>query len=50
MDGACSTHGTSRPAYSTLVEDPEGKRSLGRSISKWGHNIKTDLKETGCSG
>jgi hypothetical protein len=31
-------------AYRILVGNPEGKRSLGRSKSKWDDNIKMNLK------
>jgi hypothetical protein len=34
--------------YSVLVTEPEGKRPLGRSRSRWEYNIKMDLQEVGC--
>jgi hypothetical protein len=37
-----------RNAYSILVGDPEGKRTLGRSIHRWEDNIRMDLGELGC--
>jgi hypothetical protein len=39
-----------RNAYRILVEDPEGKRSLGRPRRRWVDNIKMDLRETGWNG
>jgi hypothetical protein len=32
-------------ACNILVRKPEGKRSLGRSRSKWESNIRMDLRE-----
>jgi hypothetical protein len=32
------------------VENPEGKRPLGRPIHMWVDNIKMDLRDIGCSG
>jgi len=31
-----------------LVENPEGKRPVGRCTHKWEDNIKMDLKELEC--
>jgi hypothetical protein len=31
-----------------LVENPEGKRLLGRTNHRWENNIKTDIKEILC--
>jgi hypothetical protein len=42
--------GEKRNAYSTLVENPEGKRPLGRLRRKWVDNIKMDLREIGWDG
>jgi hypothetical protein len=39
-----------RNAYRILVEEPEGKRPLGRSTCRWGDNIKMDLREIGWDG
>jgi hypothetical protein len=39
-----------RDAYRIMVEQPEGKRSLGRSIRRWADNIKMDLREIGWGG
>jgi hypothetical protein len=39
-----------RIAYSLLVGQPEGKRTLGRSRRKSVDNIKMDLPEIGWSG
>jgi hypothetical protein len=33
--------------YKILVWKPEGNRPLGRPGSRWGDNIRMDLKETG---
>jgi hypothetical protein len=33
--------------YKALVENPEGKRPLGRPTCRWENNIKIDLKEIG---
>jgi hypothetical protein len=30
------------------VEEPEGKRPLGRPRRRWKDNIKKDLQEVGC--
>jgi hypothetical protein len=43
MGCTCCTHGEKRNACRILVEKPEDKRPLGRSISRWVENIKTDL-------
>jgi hypothetical protein len=37
--------GQNRKAYSVLVGEPEGKRSLGRSKCRWVDNIKMSLLE-----
>jgi hypothetical protein len=39
-----------RNAYSLLVENPEGKRQLGRLRRMWEDNIKMDLEEIGWGG
>jgi hypothetical protein len=31
-----------------LVEEPEGKKTLGRHGRRWEGNIKADLQEVGC--
>jgi len=36
--------------YSLLVENPGGKRPLGRPRHGWKDNIKMDLQEVGCRG
>jgi hypothetical protein len=33
-----------------LVEEPEGKRPLGRRKRRWVDNIKMDLREIGWDG
>jgi hypothetical protein len=45
MGRACSTNGENRNACRILVENPEGKRPLGRLRLKWVDNIKMDLRE-----
>jgi hypothetical protein len=47
MGGACTRMGVKTNAYRILVEKPEEKRRLGRSIRMWGDNIKMDLREIG---
>jgi hypothetical protein len=47
MGRACSTNGEKRNAYRILVENPEGKRPLGRPRRRWVDNIKMDLREIG---
>jgi hypothetical protein len=42
--------GERRGVYRVLVEEPEGKRPLGRRGPKWEDNIKMDLQEVGCGG
>jgi hypothetical protein len=37
-------------AYRILVENPEGKRPLGRPRRRWANNIKMDLREIGWYG
>jgi len=34
--------------YRDLVEEPEGKRPLGRPRRRWEDTIKMDLQEVGC--
>jgi hypothetical protein len=41
--------GEKRNMYRLLVGKPEGKRSLGRSRSRWIDNIMMDLLEIGVS-
>jgi hypothetical protein len=40
--------GEGRGVYRILVENPEGKKSLGRTRRRWEDNIKTDLQKVGC--
>jgi hypothetical protein len=42
--------GEKRNAYRILVENPEGKRPLGRPRRTWVDNIKMDLREIGWDG
>jgi hypothetical protein len=37
-------------AYRVLVENPEGKRPLGRPGRRWVDNLKMDLREIGRYG
>jgi hypothetical protein len=39
--------GEDRGVYRVLVEEPEGKRPLGRPRRRWKDNIKIDLQEVG---
>jgi hypothetical protein len=39
-----------RDMYRVLVEQPEGKRPLGRLRCRWEDNIKMDLQEVRCGG
>jgi hypothetical protein len=39
-----------RVNYKPVIDNPEGKRPLGRHGCRWEENIKIDLKETGCEG
>jgi hypothetical protein len=47
MGTACSTNRRKRNAYRVSVGKPEGKSPLGRPRCRW--DIKTDIRETGCS-
>jgi hypothetical protein len=42
--------GEKRNAYRLMVEEPEGKRQLGRQRRRWVDNIKMHLGETGFWG
>jgi hypothetical protein len=48
--GHVAPMGEGRVVYSTLVEKPEWKRSLGRPRRRWENNIKVDLQQVGCGG
>jgi hypothetical protein len=43
-------NGEKRNAYRIMVENPEGKRPLGRPRRRWVDNIKMDLREIGWGG
>jgi hypothetical protein len=47
---ACSTNGEKRNAYRILIENPEGKRLLGRPRRRWVDNIQMDLRDIGWGG
>jgi len=42
--------GERRDASRFLVENPEGKRLLGRPTHRWEDNIKMDLQKVGWEG
>jgi hypothetical protein len=48
--GHVARMGEKRNAYRILVENPEGKRPLGRPRRRWVDNIKINLKEIGWDG
>jgi hypothetical protein len=45
MGRARGTYGDRRGAYSVLVENPEGKRALGRPMGIWEYSIKKKPQE-----
>jgi hypothetical protein len=48
--GHVARMGEKRNAYRLLVENPEGKRPLGRPRRKWVDNIRMDHREVGWGG
>ena len=40
--------GEGRGVYRVLVEEPEGRRPLGRPRRRWVDNIRMDLQVVGC--
>jgi hypothetical protein len=42
--------GEERKVYKVLVENPEGKRPLGRPRRRWEDGIRKDLREIGLGG
>jgi len=42
--------GEKRDVYRVLVDNPEGKKPLGRTRRRRGDNIKMDLQEVRCGG
>jgi hypothetical protein len=42
--------GEKRNAYRLLIRKPEGKRPLGRPVSRWVDNIEIDLGEIALGG
>jgi hypothetical protein len=47
MGRACNSNGEKMNAYRILVENPEGKRPIGRPKRRWVDNIEMDLREIG---
>jgi hypothetical protein len=47
MGRTCNTNREQRNAYRILVEEPEGKRQLGRPMRRREDKIKTELGEVG---
>jgi hypothetical protein len=45
MGGACRTNVDKRNACRILVENPEGKRPLGRPSCRWVDNVRMDLRD-----
>jgi hypothetical protein len=45
--GHVARTGEKRNVYRVILGKPEGKRSLGRLIRRWGDNIKMDLRKIG---
>jgi hypothetical protein len=45
MGGVCSTYGDEERCLEGFVEQPEGRRSLGRPRRRLEDNIKMDLQE-----
>jgi hypothetical protein len=45
MDGACSTHGEMRNAYTVLIRKTEETRPLGRLKHRWENSLETGLRE-----
>jgi hypothetical protein len=43
MGRACSTNGEKMNAFRILLENPYGKRPLGRKRHRWMNDIKIDL-------
>jgi hypothetical protein len=48
--GHVARMGEKTNAYRILVENPEGKRPLGRPRRRWVNNIKMNLREIGWNG
>jgi hypothetical protein len=44
MGGTCGTHGGKRNAYVVFVGNPEGRRPIPRSRSRWEYSVKMDVK------
>jgi hypothetical protein len=48
--GKVARLGEMRNAYRVLVQNPKGKRQLGRIRGRWESNNKTEHREIGLSG
>jgi hypothetical protein len=48
MGRTCSTYGDIRCVYKVLVENPEGKKPLGRPRRRWGDDNEMDLQKVEC--
>jgi len=46
--GHVARMGEERRVYRVLVENPEGRRPLGRPRRRWVNNIRMDLQEVEC--
>ena len=46
--GNVARMGEDRRVYMVLLEKPEGRRPLGRSMRRWVDNIRIDLQEVEC--
>jgi hypothetical protein len=50
MGRACRSIGEKKNKYKILVENPEGKRQLGRLRRRWEDDINMDLRDQEWSG
>jgi hypothetical protein len=50
LAGHVARMGEKRNTYRILMENPEGKKPLGRPRRRWVDNIKADLREIGWDG
>jgi hypothetical protein len=47
MGGPRNTYGRNKKCTKKFIRKPEGKRPLGRTISKWEDDIRTNVGEIG---